>query len=38
VKCLSCGKEIVIEPPCFIQLCEECLREIKWGGEDGELG
>lgn len=33
--CLSCGNVCIVDPPCFIQLCEECKEKINWGGEDG---
>ena len=34
--CLSCGNPTEVEPPCFIQMCEDCKKEINWGGEDGK--
>jgi hypothetical protein len=34
--CLNCGEPFEVEPPCFIQLCNECRGEINWGGENGE--
>lgn len=30
--CLVCGKPIEIEPPCFIQMCEECKKKC-WEDE-----
>jgi hypothetical protein len=38
MKCLSCEKDIIVEPPCFIQMCKECIDNIKWGRkeENGE--
>lgn len=33
LNCLSCGKIIEVEPPCFIQLCDDCKKEVNWGDE-----
>ena len=36
LKCLSCGKEIEVIPPCFIQMCKECIEKVDWGEKDGK--
>lgn len=36
VNCLICEKEMTITPPCFIQVCKECLKKIDWGDDHGK--